>query len=503
MPITIYGTDWCDDTSRTRAFLAAKGLRAKFVDIEARPEAARELTASGQPITIPVVIFEDGTRFEDPSQEDLEVALGSQGMAIEVRHRTKLNKVQSRFEQYRDDELVATADFVDRDGAIVIVASRHHDRHNPTLEDENLQRLSSGLVEIVNRSGRTVEIEIDPAAQADDAAPVEPQIIEPIWRATDPRHTPWPDRDDPVPPEPIVPTAAEAAAAIAAHAPDETHSSVDSPTARVSEPLPDDGDPATSPATEATSAAPPATSGSTAEALQPDDPVATCPLTQRFTELWSSGADHRAATELARAEGIGRLAVIKGLNALWEMPLTPEAMTLAFDEPSNDDLAAMFHVLGWIIDQNPTSTMSEFQAFDDATGVSVKTQGLSLAKRPRDTIAIVDRIGPGLHVRTIDESRAREMASLTIREADGLLRVQDQSTLRMSFGWIFLYQSAEFLDTGDYSTMISGNAPLLVDRFTGALWITDTAERPDAYAENYVATGNPLTPASSVHLTDR
>ncbi len=422
MPITIYGTDWCDDTRRTRAFLAAKGIRSKFIDIDARPLEARDLSIDDKPISIPVVIFADGARLDEPTEEQLEVAFRAQGLTVAVRHRTKLNPGLGRFEQYRNDRLVTSADFVDREDTIVIVRLDHHEPRDASLESENLERLTSGLVEIVNRSDRQVELDL---------------------RAT-------PDGSIPVAPAGSEPTPA---------------------------PLP----------------------GSTAAALEPHTPVSACPLTQRFSELWSSGADHKDATRLARSEGIGRLAVIKGLHALWEMPLTPEAMALAFDESGTDDLVAMFHVLGWIIEQNPTSTMSEFQAFDDATGTSVKAQALSIAKRPRDTIALVDRMGPGLHLRTIDEHRAREMAAATIRETDGALRIQDQSTLRLAFGWIFLYQSTEYLETGDYSTMISGNAPLLVDRFTGALWITGTEQRPDVYAKNYMASGNPIAPASSLN----
>ncbi len=427
MPITIYGTDWCDDTRRTRAFLAARGLRAKFVDIDARPIEARGLSKNGRPLSIPIVIFPAGVRLDDPSNEELDAALDEQGLIVATTHRTKLNQDLHRFEQYRNDQLVASADFIERDSKVVIVGSNHHEPRDASLEEDNLQRLTSGLVEIANSAGMQVDIDIGAAA--------------------------------PAPPNPAPPV--EAAPASPSPAPRQM-------------PL----------------------AGSTAAALEPDAPmVEACPLTRRFNELWSSGADHREAACQARSEGYSRLAIIKGLHALWEMPITPEAMALAFNESAVEDLAAMFHVLGWIIAQNPASTMSEFQAFDDATGISVKTQALALARRPRDTITVVDRMGPGLHLRTIDENRAREMAALTIKEADGLLRIQDQSTLRLSFGWIFLYQSAEFLDTGDYSTMVSGNAPLLVDRFTGALWITDTAQRPDAYAENYLATGNPLVPA--------
>lgn len=430
MPITIYGTDWCDDTRRTRAFLAARGARAKFIDIEARPEAMRGLSIDNKPITIPVVIFDDGVRLDDPTEDQLEVAFGSNHTAVSVRHRTKLNQELRRFEQYRDAQLVASAEFIERDRTIVIIGSRQHEPLDASLEDENLKRLTSGLVEIVTGSGRRVDIDLGAAHDAEPMPAPEPAVV--------------------VEPEPVA-----------------------GPAASGREPTP--------------------VLGSASAALQPDATVATCALTQRFTELWSGGADHKDAIRLARAEGVSRLAVIKALHTLWEMPLTPEAMALAFGEAGDEDLAAMFHVLGWIIEQNPASTMSELQAFDDATGTSIKTQKLSATQRPRDTIAMVDRMGPGLHLRTVDEAHARQMAAAAIGETDGLLRIQDQSTLRLSFGWIFLYQSAEYMDSGDYSTMISGNAPLLVDRFTGALWVTGTEQRPGVYADNYAATGDPLS----------
>lgn len=416
MPITIYGTRWCDDTRRTRAFLASKGIRPKFVDIEARPDEFAQLSDESQVVSIPVVVLEDGTRLDEPSDVELDAAINKKASSITVRHRTKLNKQQRRFEQYRDDVLVASAGFVERDNVIVIVRL---DRHEDAIDDA-VERLTSGLVEIATRANRTVDIDLDNSSATPATHEPEPQLA--------------PEPEPVLEPEPML------------------DSVPDVPVA---------------------------------------GPAATCPLSQRFSELWSNGVDHREAAQIYRSEGISRLAIIKGLHTLWEMPLTPEAMALAFGEAGTEDLAAMYHVLGWIIAENPTSTMSEFQAFDDATGVSMKTEALSLAKRPRDTIMLVDRMTTGLHLRAIDEAQARQMAAEAIREADGVLRIQDQSTLRLSFGWMFLYQSTEYLETGDYSTMISGNAPLLVDRFTGALWVTGTEERPDVYAANYAASGDP------------
>ena len=428
MTITIYGTDWCPDTRRTRAFVASHGLRAAFVDIEARPEMAEHLmTSDDAPLSIPVVEFSDGTRLDEPSDEDLVAALAAQHGAKAIRHRTNLNVAERRFEQFRNGILVATASFEERDGVIVIVDRAHLSDDPEVSEADTVERLTTGLVEITRRSNRGIEIAPPSRAKVEVSAAAMPE-----------------------PTTPRLPSS--------------------SPSAQLS----------------------------TGDLVRSDDKIAVsdaepagCPLTRAFSDLWAEGTDHLAATQLAKSKNLGRLATIKALHEQWEMPLTADAAAMAFGESSRDDLAAMFHTLTWIIEQNPTSTMSELQAFDDATGISLKTQALSLAGRPRDTISIVDRMEAGLHLRPIDEETARAIAASTIREDEGQLRIQDQSTMRHAFGWMFLYQSARYIETGDYSAMISGNAPLLVDRFSGAVWITDTEYRPAVYAANYLATGNP------------
>lgn len=44
-----------------------------------------------------------------------------------------------------------------------------------------------------------------------------------------------------------------------------------------------------------------------------------------------------------------------------------------------------------------------------------------------------------------------------------------------SFGWVFFYDSKEFLETGDFSKAVAGNAPILIDKMTGELTVTGTA----------------------------
>jgi hypothetical protein len=54
-----------------------------------------------------------------------------------------------------------------------------------------------------------------------------------------------------------------------------------------------------------------------------------------------------------------------------------------------------------------------------------------------------------------------------------------------SFGWIFFYNSKQFIDTGDFSYAIAGNAPIIINRMTGELSVTGTAHSIEYYIEEY------------------
>ena len=56
-----------------------------------------------------------------------------------------------------------------------------------------------------------------------------------------------------------------------------------------------------------------------------------------------------------------------------------------------------------------------------------------------------------------------------------------------SFGWVFFYDSKEFLETGDFSMALAGNAPILIDKMTGELTVTGTAYSIEYYIEHYKA----------------
>lgn len=52
-------------------------------------------------------------------------------------------------------------------------------------------------------------------------------------------------------------------------------------------------------------------------------------------------------------------------------------------------------------------------------------------------------------------------------------------------GWFFCYQSMEYLDTGNLSAQLAGNAPFLVDRHSGELHVLGTAKPLAEYLHDY------------------
>jgi hypothetical protein len=53
------------------------------------------------------------------------------------------------------------------------------------------------------------------------------------------------------------------------------------------------------------------------------------------------------------------------------------------------------------------------------------------------------------------------------------------------FGWVFCFTTKGFVDTGDISFALAGNAPLIVDRGDGRLYVTGTAYPLEHYIDEY------------------
>lgn len=84
------------------------------------------------------------------------------------------------------------------------------------------------------------------------------------------------------------------------------------------------------------------------------------------------------------------------------------------------------------------------------------------------------------------QADARQIAADYIGE--GLLSewgvtpvIVDGLTLQIDIGWVFFYESAEYLETGEFSQRLAGNAPVVVSGFGGHLYVTGTAQPVEKY----------------------
>jgi hypothetical protein len=89
---------------------------------------------------------------------------------------------------------------------------------------------------------------------------------------------------------------------------------------------------------------------------------------------------------------------------------------------------------------------------------------------------------------TFEEARKRVVVEISKTDPyspDLVLEIIDEDTIEKEWGWIFYYDSAAHLRSGDIKDAIAGNAPIFVNRSTGELVITGTAWPIDKYIEDY------------------
>lgn len=63
--------------------------------------------------------------------------------------------------------------------------------------------------------------------------------------------------------------------------------------------------------------------------------------------------------------------------------------------------------------------------------------------------------------------------------------LDERLTREEDFGWIFFYNSKEFFETGDSNFALAGNSPLIVDKETGQIHKTGTAQPLEFYIEAF------------------
>lgn len=70
---------------------------------------------------------------------------------------------------------------------------------------------------------------------------------------------------------------------------------------------------------------------------------------------------------------------------------------------------------------------------------------------------------------TTARTRALEFVSrdFDLSALDDCIEVVDAKTVEIPQGWVFVYNSAKFLKTGEFGSMLMGNKPVFVNRSTG------------------------------------
>src|SRR5947208_2882342 len=75
--IKLYGTNWCSDCKRSKKFLGEQRVHYEYINIEEDMQGqafVKELQKGG--LTIPTIVFEDGSTFIEPSNAELSAKLG-------------------------------------------------------------------------------------------------------------------------------------------------------------------------------------------------------------------------------------------------------------------------------------------------------------------------------------------------------------------------------------------------------------------------------------------
>lgn len=89
----------------------------------------------------------------------------------------------------------------------------------------------------------------------------------------------------------------------------------------------------------------------------------------------------------------------------------------------------------------------------------------------------------------ITKIEAKKIAEKKIKEIEEKSKIKlvilDEHTIEFEFGWVFFYQSEEYVRTGNYLYMLGGNAPMIVDKYTGNLIETGTGKDAELYIVQY------------------
>jgi hypothetical protein len=91
----------------------------------------------------------------------------------------------------------------------------------------------------------------------------------------------------------------------------------------------------------------------------------------------------------------------------------------------------------------------------------------------------------------INLEQAKELAIKQLLEIEGKSNIKlslfEDEVLIFEYGWVFFYQSEEFVRTGNLNALVGGNAPILIDKTDGTAHVTGTGKDITYYVDEYCA----------------
>lgn len=81
-----------------------------------------------------------------------------------------------------------------------------------------------------------------------------------------------------------------------------------------------------------------------------------------------------------------------------------------------------------------------------------------------------------------DALRTVEEKLRSYESGDTKLKV-DEDYIDAEGYWVFFYNSEAFFKTGDFSCIVLGNAPFIIDKYEGGVYYTGTAHSIEYYME--------------------
>lgn len=81
---------------------------------------------------------------------------------------------------------------------------------------------------------------------------------------------------------------------------------------------------------------------------------------------------------------------------------------------------------------------------------------------------------------------AQEALLTTERESRLKLVLLAEATKETPFAWIYYWQSAEYVETGNIVFLLGGNSPILVDKADGAITFLPTARTLEENLHEYL-----------------